>query len=121
MKTQNLDNVVSEIRGQNIDTAAVENASDRVRARLFASSASNARATEKLRSCPDFQALIPAYLKKSLSPARSLLLVDHTHSCVECRHALETARSGQLRVLPRPVTVSSRVSPITRWAVAAVL
>ena len=33
----------------------------------------------------------------------------------------ETARSGNLRVLPRPTTVSTSVSPLTRWAVAALL
>jgi hypothetical protein len=124
MKTDNLDTIINGIRDEHIAPAVSETASARVRARLFAQSgaaAGQAQPSERLRTCADFQALIPAYLNKSLSPARSLLLVDHTHSCVNCRHALETARSGNLRILPRPATVSSRVSPITRWAVAAVV
>src|SRR5947209_7245950 len=121
MNTENLDTIISEIRNEHVAPAIVESAANRVRPRLFAESGTRQAASEPLRTCADFQALIPGYLKKSLSPARSLLLVDHTHSCVNCRHALETARSGNLRVLPRPTTVSTGVSPITRWAVAAVV
>jgi ferric-dicitrate binding protein FerR (iron transport regulator) len=60
-------------------------------------------------------------LNRSLSPGKALLLTDHTHSCVDCRQALDSARTGNLRLLPRPKAVSSQVSPVTRWAIAAVL
>ncbi len=119
MKTDKLDQIIESIRGESPAPELASEAVNRVHARLFQSAPE--LSTERLRNCADFQVLIPAWLNKSLSPARSLLLMDHTHSCVECRHALDTARTGNLRVLPRPATVPNHISPITRWAVAAVL
>ena len=129
MKTNNLDAILNDIRTEPIEDAAARDAAARVRSRLLGKSSDSLtaaahdaeRPAERLRNCSDFQALIPSYLTHSLSGGRALLLVDHTHSCVDCRRALETARSGNLRVLPRPAVVSTTVSPITRWAVAALL
>ena len=127
-KSNQLDAILNDIRTQPIEDSVAAAAAARVRARLFQNSSEDLSASapvlkqmERLRNCSDFQALIPAYLSRSLSGSRSLLLVDHTHSCVDCRRALETARSGNLRVLPRPATVSTKVSPVTRWAVAALV
>ena len=128
MKTNKLDAIIDDIRTQPVEDAVTGAAAARVRARLFENTSEGLNAGVPilkqmggLRHCSDFQALIPNYLTRSLSPSRSLLLVDHTHSCVDCRRALETARSGNLRVLPRPATVSTKVSPVTRWAVAALV
>ncbi|MDQ6759409.1 MAG: FecR family protein [Acidobacteriota bacterium] len=125
MKAHNLDAIINDIRTQPIAEDVVGNAAARVRSRLFGESSDSltaaAPSADRLRNCSDFQALIADYLTRSLSPSRSLLLVDHTHSCVDCRRALELARSGNLRVLPRPTTASSTVAPVTRWAVAALL
>ena len=123
MKTENLDTILAGIRSDAADVNVADAAASRVRARLFAAQA-GATATAgagSLRTCADFQALIPAYLNRSLAPARSLLLVDHTHTCVECRKSLETARSGNVRELRRPQAVSTAVSPLTKWAIAAML
>ena len=94
--------------GEPIDPAVVEQAAARVwerlspgRSRPPAGSPSRAggcryrRPPAASRGCDDFQALIPAYLRGELSPARALLVEDHTRSCVPCRRALREAREGK--------------------------
>ena len=76
-----LEQAIAEIRGAALDPALIEAAAGRVQQRLAQ------HAT--LRTCADFQALIPAYRAGTLSPARALLLKDHTHECVACYRALK--------------------------------
>ncbi len=120
MKRDLLDDVISEIRDEQIDPAMVENAAARVRARILTPAADDA-GLHRIRGCADFQALMPAYLKVDLSPARSLLLEDHMNSCVRCRHAFEAARTGKVRTLPRPFLVEKRMPTEWKWAAAAVV
>jgi len=93
-----VDEIVAEMRRKNVSEPAIEQAANRVWARIRERNALPEAATgpevEKIRGCADFQALLPAYLGGSLSVARSLLLEDHFHGCVACRHALEMARIG---------------------------
>ena len=103
-----LERIISEIRNEPIDPAVVEQAAARVWERL---------AHAPLRSCADFQALMPDYRAGRLPEARALLLKDHTHECVACRKALEGRK-----VVAFP-TEKRRVfsMPYVRWAVAAAL
>jgi ferric-dicitrate binding protein FerR (iron transport regulator) len=117
MKTDKFEAIVASIHDEVVETSVVDQAASRARKQLFGTVAE----PEMLQTCADFQALMPAYLNRSLAPGKALLLTDHAHSCVECRQALDTSRTGNLRLLPRPKPVSSRVSPATRWAVAAAL
>jgi hypothetical protein len=119
---QILDRAISGIRNESIDPEAVRDAAGRVWARLSENAALSGdcegviRASgEELRSCADFQALIPAWRDGSLSPARALLLQDHTHECPACRKAL----AGPIQpIAMRP----RRAAPlIWKWAVAAAL
>lgn len=115
------DKAIFDITHQQISEQEVETAAARVRQNLFGDSASpavGASGHQRLRSCTDFQALIPSYLNKNLSAARALLLQDHTRECVACRHALQDARAGAGPTLIRPVTPPTRVIPKV-WAVAA--
>ncbi|HUE04553.1 MAG TPA: FecR domain-containing protein [Bryobacteraceae bacterium] len=109
-----LEQALAEIQDEPIDPAIIEAAASRVQAHLVQ------HAT--LHTCADFQALIPDYRAGSLSPARALLLKDHTHECVACYRALQTnplTTSHQ-----PPATKHSRAwstIPAIRYAIAATL
>jgi hypothetical protein len=124
-----LDNATEEIRNEQIDSAVIDEASKRVWARLAVQSSQHvapSAATDGIGGCADFQALIAAYLEGSLSEARSLLLVDHTHECIPCRKAMKDARSRYAtRMAPAKkaaVTRRYRIQPVVlRWGIAAAL
>lgn len=133
---QILDKATSEIRNAPLDSTVVDEAAGRVWARVAAETAAQTNnenlagrgddAGGRIGSCDDFQSLIPAYLTDSLSEARSLLLVDHTHECIPCRKAMKDARSRYAnRVAPaRKATVNRRYSiqpVVLRWGIAAAL
>ena len=87
-----LDHATSEIQGQQLDNAVVENVSDRVWGRLLIETGEHG----PLTSCEEFQAEIPAYLARSLNPARFLLVDDHTRECLPCRRELIRIRTGKV-------------------------
>ena len=126
-----LNDIIAEVREESVAEPELEQAARRVWSRLRQeyppSQTASTPAVEKIRGCADFQALMPAYLAGSLSAARSLLMEDHLHGCVACRHALREARLGA-RPAAAPV---SEVAPRLRkrgrertgwviaWALAA--
>ena len=121
-----LDKATGEIRNENVDAAVVDKAAERVWARLASETSAfktETVAAERIGDCADFQSLIPAYLTGSLSEARSLLLVDHTHECIPCRKAMKDARSR--RMAPAKKAVAARrysIQPVVlRWGIAAAL
>ena len=109
-----LEQAVSEIRNDAVDPAVMEAAAARVWARLAEAAAQ--KPVEHIRSCADFQALIPEYRAGKLAPARALLLKDHLHECVACRRIFE----GRVAPAPTPIvmTRARRMQPV-RWVVAA--
>lgn len=123
---------MSEIRDEQIDSAIIESAAERVWARLSAESASVApvaasATVEHIHGCSDFQSLMPAYVRGELQEARALLLKDHTHECIPCRRALKQAREGKVAATvatpaARAVMPTSQmISPVWRWAIAATM
>jgi hypothetical protein len=119
MKNDKLDQLLSTIRNEHVDDRIVAAAGERVWSALGGGSASAETSRHMLRECKDFQALIPAYLRKELAPARSMLFQDHVHACVACRHALEQKRNAEVeskrRREPQPLSL-----PGWRWAMGAV-
>jgi len=104
-----LERAVSEIRDEAIPDELVDAAAARVWARL-----SNAH--PHIRSCADFQALIPDFRAGRLPEARALLLQDHLHECVACRRVFE----GRVVAMPAaPARAPRREFQSTRWAIAA--
>lgn len=121
-----LDRATAAIRSERVDQSVVESAAERVRAKLsneHATASAPAAYVDHIRSCDDFQKLIPEYLSGSLSPARSLLFEDHTHECIPCRKALKERRYGVAAVPVRPAAsrMSASRRTVVRWAIAATL
>jgi len=74
-----------------------------------------------IRSCDDYQRLIPAFVAGSLSTSRRLLVESHSRECVPCRKVLKETRSGSRPATPRSMTGPARRSTHLRWALAATL
>ena len=105
MMNEKFDRLLSEIRNEQVDDQVVAQAGERVWKSIAgaapAAGFSSDVSARTLRSCADFQALIPGYLEKQLAPARAMLFDDHVHGCVDCRHALERARDGERQTVLR--------------------
>ncbi|HTT61208.1 MAG TPA: FecR domain-containing protein [Bryobacteraceae bacterium] len=103
-----LEQALSEIRDEPIDPAMIEAAAQRVQAHLSQHTT--------LHTCADFQALMPDYRAGKLSPARALLLKDHTHECVACYKALKAKSAAPG---PRSLAPLAARPAFFRWALAA--
>ena len=117
-----IDRTTGEIRNKAIDPSVVSGAADRVWKRLSERAVdASAVQVDHIRNCADFQTLIPSYLNGSLTPARALLLEDHTHECVPCRKALKETRFGKAPAAPqhKPASPFASRRKVVRWAVAA--
>jgi hypothetical protein len=93
-----LDEAIESIRRERFDASKASDSAAKVWSRISqeVGMATQSNQDGKLRSCEDFQSLIPDYLNHKLSEARILLLEDHTKECLNCRKALTAARSEQL-------------------------
>src|ERR1700674_1400808 len=118
MKNEKFGHLLSAIRNEQVDDQVVAQAGERVWKSIAGTPSTADFRAQTLRTCDDFQALIPAYLEKTLAPARALLLEDHVHACVACRHALERARDGEQQTVWRLETKRPS-SPAWRWALGA--
>ncbi len=118
MTNEKFERLLSEIRNEQVDDKVVAQAGERVYQSIAGTSAVPDLAAHTLRSCDDFQALIPGYLAKQLARPRALLFEDHVHACVACRHALEYARDGEPQRVLRLETKRPR-SMAWGWAMGA--
>jgi hypothetical protein len=109
-----LEQAISEIRGENIAEAAVEAAASRVWQRLTEQAE---RPAEHIRDCAAFQELFEGYRAGRLPEARALLVRDHLHECVACRHVFER----KVVTIPQPLPHGrgSETRAVPRWAIAA--
>jgi hypothetical protein len=134
MKNKELDNILDQvtagIRAEEVNDGVADDATKRVWAQLSSERAPiiAAAPADRIEGCADFQSLIPAYLRRELSEARALLLVDHTHECIPCRKALKQARTSRVAAAVSPARKQGRkasrysLSPVVRrWGIAAAL
>jgi hypothetical protein len=123
MSDHKFEQLLSKIRSEQVDDQVVSQATERVWSSIASAPAAGV-GVGMLRSCEDFQTLIPGYLEKDrlgmkLPEARRLLLEDHLHQCVACRHAVEEARGGGLQPVWQPVWKAKTAFPVWRWAMGA--
>ena len=109
MKLQSLNRTLNEIRAQEPTAAEIEQASERVRQRLFPQ-ASQPAATGAIRDCAGFAELLPASIAGSLDSPRQLLLDAHIRECRECRRKLDRMRQGAASVVVMPAPAQRRVN-----------
>jgi hypothetical protein len=147
---QNLDAIIDaaarEIRDEQIDESIINQSATSVWARVSAQMSENSNlenlntmntnnTAEHIDGCADFQSLIPAYLDKKLSTARTLLLEDHTNECIPCRRTLKAGRADATAKTATYVRQPARRAPlgqprafmsgwnrtnVMRWSAAAV-
>ena len=113
-----LEQALSEIRDEALDPAVVEAAADRVWARLTEAAAQST--AEPIRGCAGFQALLADYRASRLTPGRAMLVEDHLHACVACRHIYE----GKVVTMPAARQTARPAGHgvyYVRWAAAAVV
>jgi hypothetical protein len=122
MSQRELDRAISAIRNDQPEEKVLRDAAGRVFSRLF-DNAFLHDSVERIRGCFDFQALMPAYLNGALTPARALLLRDHTLECVACRRVLQQGPELQAAVLPSTKVAAKprKAYLVVGWAVAATL
>ncbi len=102
MNEQNLDQILAEIRQEDVSAAELKAAQDRVWAKLATPPA-----------CLEFRA---DYGRNDLTEARQFLLNDHLTRCVECRRVLTSPSTA--KVIAMPVKAARRFT-VPKWAIAA--
>jgi len=116
-----IDRIADGIRNENIDDSIVEAATARVWDALNDQTTVEAGLDRPLRTCADFQALIPAYVGGELPEARNLLVHDHTRECLACRRVLIEQRTGGVQAPASAPTPMHRRTPAVLRMAAAVL
>ena len=124
-----LDEAISQVRNDRPDTEALSASARRVWQRIQAGEGDMAAAEslEVIQGCADIRALLPAFYKHELRPARATIVEDHLRECVSCRSFAQgrgfqggSARQWQLETTAHAPRRSFR-RPFLGAAVAAVL
>ncbi len=115
-----LDAAVAAINKEHVPPNKVQEISDRAWNRIAEAAETGADETQPggIRSCADFQALIPEYLRSNLSQGKTLLFEDHVRVCLPCRKALIAARTDK-KVETRVRRKSASMSPWLKWGTIA--
>ena len=113
-KHDELDQVISEIRRQEIPAAALEESAGRVWRRVQAPNTA-VPASEVARGCGAIRADLPLLRRGELSTARRMIVEDHLRECVSCR----AYASGS----PDPLATAARwqIQPsagVSHWSLA---
>ncbi|HUC52916.1 MAG TPA: FecR domain-containing protein [Candidatus Cybelea sp.] len=102
-----LDQAISELRGEQPDAKTLSASTERVWQRLQTSADEEAvaSAVQPIRGCVDIRSLLPAFHQKELPAARALIVEDHLRECVLCRsyaygRGPESASSSSWRMEP---------------------
>ena len=108
-KEVDLDQLIAEMHGQQLDEREIQQAGDRVWLRLQDAAATEMPAIQTIHGCEDIRALLPAYFEKKLPDSRALVVKNHLHECAVCRqHAYGLSDAGQTVLSWKPTTPTRR-------------
>ncbi|MBM3783858.1 MAG: hypothetical protein FJW30_05825 [Acidobacteria bacterium] len=105
MNEQELDQILDQIKQDEIPAAGVAEARDRVWQRLTVS-----------ETCVHFREQFPAYREGTLDESKRMLLDDHLARCPGCRKAFQGVEQPAANVVAMP---ARRRFPVPKWAIAA--
>lgn len=126
-----LDHAISELRDDQLDAKTLSASADRVWQRIQADEGSltAANSSQVIQGCADIRALLPAFYKRELRPARTSIVEDHLRECVSCRSyargrgfaadskwKMESAPRGSRWISPRPVFVAAAAAVLIAGA-----
>jgi hypothetical protein len=115
-----LDQILNSIQKDTLDQNVVDLAAKRVWAKISEPNQSEpVIEIDQIRTCSDFQSLIPTYLSGKLSAARTILFEDHTRECLPCRKALKETRNGKPMKINQTSVANNARSTFTKWLIAA--
>jgi hypothetical protein len=117
MSEHELDKAIAAVRADEPDASTIRAAAARARETIGAQ-LSNSPVVEQIRSCSDFQALLPAFRARTLPASRTLLVQDHLLECADCRRMYKIDESSQTSRNSAP---RRHFNPRLAWAVAATL
>lgn len=121
-KNDELDQLISGIRAEEIPSAAVEKSAQQVWQRVEASASVLGN---EARGCAAIRADVPLLQKAGLSPARRLIVEDHLRECASCRAYAAGATDPAATAAHWQIRPSRHVSRWTLgrygWAAAAVV
>ena len=108
-KEVDLDQLIAEMHGQQLDEKEIQQAGDRVWLRLQDAAATEMPAIQTIHGCEDIRALLPAYFEKKLPESRALVVKNHLHECAVCRQHAYGLQDAQQTVLTwKPTTPTRR-------------
>lgn len=119
-----LDQLISEMRGQQLGENDVKQIADRVLARVVDAAATDSPLIQTIHGCEDIRALLPAYFEKKLPEGRALVVKNHLHECAVCRqhaYGLHDAEQTVLSWKPTAPTRRSWSFGLPQFAMAALL
>jgi hypothetical protein len=105
-----LDQAISELRGEQPDAKSLSVSTERVwqKVQSAAGEESAASVVQRIRGCGDIRALLPAFHRQELPPARALIVEDHLLECFSCRSY------GHGRGVDSGTKVNWRMEPASR-------
>lgn len=116
---ENLEQAISALRADLPDAETVRVAGSSVWQHLNHELSASAASVESIRGCSDVKAILLQYRRGQLSPARTLLVEDHLHECVDCRREAETGHRASAVPLPWKQELPKATQGHFRWVMAA--
>ncbi len=115
---ENLEQAISALRADQPSADAVRTAGDRTWQQLNQELSTSGASVDAIRGCGDVRLLLIQYRTDQLSPARALLVEDHLHECVDCRHEAERGKTAAAP-LPWKTELPRATQGHLRWVMAA--